>query len=147
MQVQNAPIVIIGKQYAEKVSPLIDAAKQSIDIIMYHWQMRPSLQRDPVSLFMQTLQKAQARGVRVRCLVGSATQCEQLKQYQLPSKQHFGDKLVHAKMLLIDNCTAIVGSHNLTKMGLTKNLEVSLAVTFDSVDNELVAYFQNLWGV
>jgi len=147
VQVQNAPVVIIGKQYVEKVEPLIAAARTSIDIIMYHWQMRPSLQQDPVSVLMRALQAAQSRGVRVRCVVGSATQCEQLKQYQLPSKQHFGDKLVHAKMLLIDNCTAIVGSHNLTKMGLTKNLEVSLAVTFDSVDNELVAYFQNLWGV
>lgn len=144
---QNAPIVIIGKQYAEKVSPLIDAAKQSIDIIMYHWQMRPSLQRDPVSLFMQTLQKAQARGVRVRCVVGSARQCEQLASYGLKSKQHYGDKLVHAKMLLIDGRIAVVGSHNLTKMAFSKNLEVSLACTFDSVDNELVAYFQNLWGV
>jgi len=54
---------------------------------------------------------------------------------------------VHAKMLLIDNRIAVVGSHNLTKMGLTKNLEISLAVTFDNPQNELVAYFQNLWGV
>jgi phosphatidylserine/phosphatidylglycerophosphate/cardiolipin synthase-like enzyme len=144
---QQAPTVIIGKQYVEKVSPLIAAAAQSIDIIMYHWQMRPSLQQDPVSLLMQLLQAAQARGVRVRCVVGSAKQCHQLSGYKLENRQHFGDKLVHAKMLLIDNRIAVVGSHNLTKMGLTKNLEISLAVTFDNPQNELVAYFQNLWGV
>jgi len=139
--------IIIGAEYVPTVVPLVAAARYSIDVVMYHWQMRPLLHNDPVSILMQAMQDAQARGVTVRAVVGSEAIRAKLNVYGIKSRMYYGAKLVHAKMLLIDQRIAIVGSHNLTKSAFSRNLEISVAFSLKYPHNELVDYFKNLWGV
>lgn len=141
------PIVLIGKKYVEKVSQQIAAARQSIDIIVYDWRLRPSLPTHPVSLLVRALLDAQRKGVRIRALVNSADVQRNLKLYGIDAKVLQTQKLMHAKMMLIDNRVAVIGSHNYTQSAFTSNLEISLCCTFESQDNELTQYFKNLWGV
>lgn len=144
---QLDPIVLIGKKYVEKVIPQIEAAKQTIDIIVYDWRLRPSLPTHPVSLLVQALLGAQRKGVRVRALVNSAEVQRNLKFYGIEAKVLQTQKLMHAKMMLIDSNVAVIGSHNYTQSAFTSNLEISLCCTFANKDNELNQYFTNLWGI
>lgn len=145
MQVE--PTIIIGKQFIEKVIPLINAAKESIDIIIYDFRLRPEHEEHPVSVLALALKEAKERGCVVRALVSSPTVKAHLEQYTLQAKILVTQKLMHAKMMLIDNTVAIVGSHNYTQSAFSTNIEVSLAVTLSSTQNELQSYFKNLWGV
>lgn len=143
----GAPIVLIGKKYLEKVLPQIAAAKENIDIIIFEWRLYPTRPTHPITLFMRELQAASNRGVRIRCLVRSPLLADKLRQYGIEVKIHHSDKLLHAKMMLIDSRTAIVGSHNYTGSAFTSNLEISLIVFLSDHVNDLSNYFKNLWSV
>ncbi len=147
MKQQNEAQILIGKEYVAAALEEIGRARQTINIIMYHWRLRPSLPDSPVSLLLRGLLEAQKRGVRVRCLVSSPKILEQLRFTRFELRQHHFDKLMHAKVLLCDERVAFVGSHNFSHSAFTSNLEVSLRVELTPVDNELCTYFKNLWGV
>lgn len=141
------PAVIVGKKYVEKVVPLIDAARSEISIIIFDWRLRPKESKHPVTVLVLALQRAAGRGVRVRALVSSALVVEQLRFTGIKVKVLNWEHLMHAKVMLIDNCIAVVGSHNYTQSAFTKNLEVSLVVQFSEADNDLSKLFNNLWSV
>lgn len=141
------PQVIIGKRFLPAVTLLIEDAKQTIDIIIYDWRIRPTQTHYPGTVLLHALQAAATRGVRVRVLTSSATIVQQLRYTGLECKILYTEKLMHAKMMLIDGRKAIVGSHNYTQSAFTSNLEISLAVQLEHADNDLSQYFKNLWGV
>lgn len=143
----SEPQVIIGNTYIKKVLPLIEKSRYSVDIIIYEWRIRSTQPTHPVSLLVRALQDAAQRGVRVRAFVGSALVVQQLKLYGITARTLHSQKLMHAKMMLIDSCTAVIGSHNYTQSAFTSNLEISLVVQLSETDNELSRYFNNLWSV
>lgn len=143
----DEPTVVIGKKYIEKVVPLITAARQSIDIIIYEVRLRPTIPTHPVSVLLRSLQDAATRGVRIRALVGNAFIAEELARYGIVAKTLHSQKLMHAKVVLLDNCVAVIGSHNFTQSAFTSNLEVSVVVQFAAAENDLSTYFKNLWGI
>lgn len=141
------PQIIIGKDFLDKVTPHIVAARYSIEIIIYDWRLRPTQPDHPVSLLVRELQRAATRGVRIRALVGSAAVREGLRFTGIDTKVLHSDKLMHAKMMLIDSQIAVIGSHNYTHSAFTKNLEISVVVSLPQGDNDLTSYFNNLWSV
>lgn len=147
MSMPKEPQIIIGKAFIEKVIPLVVAAKESIDIIIYEMRLRPGDDEHPVSVLALALKDAKERGVKVRALVSSPAVKAHLEGYTLEAKILYTPKLMHAKMMLIDNVVAIVGSHNYTQSAFASNIEISLSVRLSSAKNELVDYFKNLWGV
>jgi|GEM_PF-2998408 len=57
------------------------------------------------------------------------------------------DKLIHAKMIIIDESLFIIGSANLTLSGLYENIE-SYAVLFEpTLIKELILKFEELWSM
>lgn len=144
---QTETQIIIGKEYIEKVIPLIVAARNTIEIIIYEMRLRPGDEDHPVSVLALALKDAKERGVTVRALVSSPAVKAHLEGYTLEARILYTPKLMHAKMMLIDSVVAIVGSHNYTQSAFASNIEISLSVTLPSPQNELVSYFKNLWGV
>lgn len=53
--------------------------------------------------------------------------------------------MIHAKTWIIDGNEAIVGSHNLTIAGLTKNLDISITTNDPRVVSELKNVYDNAW--
>lgn len=139
------PKIIIGKQFVPAVLPLLEAARESVKIIVYDWRLRMNDPLHPVSVFTSALVRAAERGVEVRALVSNEMVRRELMQYGLKVKMLYNEKLVHAKVLLVDDRLAVVGSHNYSQSAFTMNLEVSLAVDLLSQENELTAYFNRLW--
>ena len=141
-----APRVIIGSSFPQIVQDYIHTARTSIDIIIYDWRLYDRQPTNPAAVFTAALCAAAQRGVRVRALVSSASLLDRLDRMGIKAKVLHSGKIVHAKVMIIDNSRVILGSHNYTQSAFTANLEVSLSILSSSACGELSAYFSRLWG-
>lgn len=137
--------VLIGKEYHRRAIQLFNSAKETVDVIIYRWDFsleRPNL---ATTAFTTALLACVLRGVRVRVLCGSPVLVSRLRGFGVSAKVCLPGKLTHAKLLIADSFTTLVGSHNFTQSAFTLNIEVSLAVQDASVASDLHGYFLRLW--
>ena len=137
--------IIIGKEFVNKVVPLIERAKESIKIIVFDWRLYQHDPSNPVSKLVLALKGAIERGVRVQVLLSNDLVRAQLSTLGFECKRLYSDKLVHAKIMLIDDRVAVIGSHNYTQNAFQMNLEVSVALDLYTRDNDLKEYFDHIW--
>lgn len=52
----------------------------------------------------------------------------------------------HTKMVIIDNSTVILGSHNWTESALMSNHEASIETNCTSIVSKALSYFDNIWA-
>jgi len=119
---------IVGKEFPAKVIPLIDNAHHSIRIIVFDWRWYPNDPANPVQLFNQAIIRAVRRGVRVSIVTNVPEVANILKQNGCIVNKPISDKLIHAKMMLIDSDILVIGSHNYTQNAFTMNFEVSVII-------------------
>jgi phosphatidylserine/phosphatidylglycerophosphate/cardiolipin synthase-like enzyme len=141
------PIYIFGNQFLKKVLPEIKDTKRTIDIIVFVWTFQLNDLNDPITILIKELQEALGRGVRVRILVNSESMGQVLNKCGFRVRVLYTSKLMHPKVMILDNNKAIVGSHNYSMSAFTQNLEVSVISTLDGENNELSTFFTHLWGV
>jgi len=137
---------VIEKQFPKKVIPLIDSAKNSIDIIVYAWCWYSQNPGASVQLFNQAILRAVRRGVKVRVIANYDRIVNILKGEGCQAKRLDTKGLVHYKMMIIDNKIVITGSHNYTESAFERNLELSVILSnFDNI-SPFVSYFNNLFN-
>lgn len=136
-----------GRKFPAVVIPLIEVAKNSIDIVVYDWRWYPSDPGAVCQLFNQSIIRAVRRGVKVRAIVNNSQILSVLLSQGIEVKKLLTTKLVHAKLMIIDNQTIITGSHNYTQSAFQMNLELS--VLFQNIDivADFNVFFNNLWGL
>lgn len=141
------PISIIANQFPHIVIPIIENAKGKIDIIVFDWRFYPSVKGSTISKFNSAIFAAASRGVAVRCLVNSEDVVRRLLDSGCEAKKVHSKKLLHTKMLLVDDKTLVIGSHNYTQSAFALNHEASVLLEMPSIENDFVSYFNALWGV
>jgi phosphatidylserine/phosphatidylglycerophosphate/cardiolipin synthase-like enzyme len=141
------PLPIISKDFPSVVIPLIDAAKYTIDIMVFDWRFYKNDPANVVSLFNTAVARAVRRGVAVRCLVQSAEVVDNLKKIGCWAKKLESGIILHTKLTIIDKKRIIIGSHNYTQRAFTSNHEASICVDLKDENNKLVEYFNNLFGL
>lgn len=141
------PKAIIGKNFVKELLPIIQSAKQSINIIVYDWRFYQNDVASPCSQFNLAIARASARGVRVKVLVQHEATITLLRQQGCDAKRLQTTRLLHTKMMIIDNVKIVLGSHNYTQSAFTVNEEVSVCFDAGSEQNDFLAYFNALWGV
>jgi phosphatidylserine/phosphatidylglycerophosphate/cardiolipin synthase-like enzyme len=141
------PTLIFGNQFIKKVLPEIKLCKKNIDILVFFWSFSLHDMSDPVSLLVKELQDALGRGVRVRVLVNNHKVGAMLEQCGFDTRHCYTSKLMHPKVMILDDKKAVIGSHNYTMSGFTLNMEVSAIIDLNGADNELSTFFTHLWGV
>ena len=122
--------LIIGKEYSSKVLKHIQNARSSIYILIFDWRWYSRDVSSDMSLINNAILRASQKGVVIKVFCNYASMCDQLKKLGIDAKCWTKTKLMHAKGILIDEDTLILGSHNLTQSALTLNVEVS-AVLYD----------------
>ena len=137
---------IIGKEFPNKVIPLIDQAKTSIDIVVFDWRWYPQNPGSPVQLFNQALVRAVRRGVKVRAIANNIEIISTLKNVGVQAKKLVTPRLVHVKMMIIDGQKVILGSHNYTESAFQMNYELSVLLDEVEPDNQFLEFFNNLYG-
>lgn len=137
---------IIGKEFPRKVIPLIDAAKKSIDIIVFDWRWYPQDPGAQVQLFNHAIIRATRRGVRVRAVVNNDEIVRVLNENGCDAKRILTKRLVHCKIMIVDSETVIIGSHNYTQSAFEMNLEVSIILDKMGKVDEFNNFFLNLFN-
>lgn len=139
------PVAILGRKYPDVVIPLINSADYSLDIIVFDWRVYMGDSAGAIQDFNNAIFSAVERGVRVRALVNNDSVRAYLEGKGVDVKNYLSPKLLHAKMLIVDNTKIVLGSHNYTQSAFTMNEEVSVFFTLASEKNDFVNYFSRLW--
>jgi len=137
---------IIGKEFPEKVIPLIDEAKNSIDIVVFDWRWYPNDPGSSAQLFNQALVRAARRGVKIRAIANNDEIINILKSVGIEAKKLISKKLLHCKLMIIDDETIITGSHNYTQNAFQMNLELSVILKVGDEVKRFLDFFNNLYG-
>ena len=137
---------VIGKQYPDKVIPLIEASKSSIKIIVFDWRWYPNDPGNPVQLFNQALIRAQRRGVEIKVITNIPPVVNLLNQNGCHAKKIETQKLVHPKLILIDDETMVLGSHNFTQSAFTMNFEASIIINGRENLTDFLTFFNGLYN-
>ena len=136
---------IIGSDYPLLVVPLIDSAKNSICILMYDWRWVINHSGSSVQSFNQSIVRAVARGVSVRCLVENAYALQPLLEIGAVCKKVLSKNMLHSKLILIDDHVVVLGSHNISWHAFSTNFETSVAIDNLEIFAVFRKYFDNLW--
>jgi phosphatidylserine/phosphatidylglycerophosphate/cardiolipin synthase-like enzyme len=139
--------IIIGEEFPKKVIPLIDSAKNSIDIVVFDWLWYPQNPGSSVQLFNQSIIRAVRRGVKVRAIANNYQIINRLKSFRIEAKRLSCKGLVHCKVMIIDDEVAVVGSHNYTQGAFTMNYELSVAFEITDEAKTILTFFNNLWSL
>lgn len=136
---------IIGKEFAGKVIPLIKEAKKTIDIIVFDWRWYPDQIGAEIQRFNHALVIANRKNIRIRAITNPFRTIAILTGINIKVKKPYTKGLIHTKLMLIDNKTAILGSHNYTMNAFTINYEISVIIREQETVERLQQYFNNLW--
>jgi len=138
---------ISGREFTKKVIPLIEQAKQSIDIVVFDWRWYPSDPGAACQLFNQAIICARRRGVKVRALVNNGDIAAILIPEGCEAKRLVTSKLMHCKLMIIDTNTIITGSHNYSQAAFQMNFELSVIIKNEPISPDFNSFFNNLWGL
>ena len=140
-------ITLIGKDYPEKVIPLIDNAKISIDVVMYDWRWYANKPAHLTQQLNNALINATRRGIRVRAVVNSHDHAKFLASLGIKAKSLKDRRTMHSKVVIIDEKYLIIGSHNLTSNAFYRNLESSVILENPNGMPRILEYFKNLYNI
>ena len=135
---------VIGKGFAPAVIPLIAGAEHSISILVFDWRWYPNEPANPVSLFNQSIIRAHRRGVEVQVIANTDDALKILRDLGIVAKRPATPKMIHAKMMIIDDDIVIIGSHNYTFNAFTMNHEISAIIRQGTNDAGFSNFFNNL---
>jgi phosphatidylserine/phosphatidylglycerophosphate/cardiolipin synthase-like enzyme len=138
--------ILIGRDYLPEILKQVNAAKRTIYIIIFDWRIYFTTHVKTEVNLIAAVQAAKARGVDVKVIANNDYVVNELIKLQIKAKRAKFYKIVHAKMLLIDEKIAVIGSHNFTANSFERNLEISVMLTEPENSQTLTRYFNTLWN-
>jgi len=137
---------IIGKNFAKIVIPLIKQTKKTIDILVYDWQWYPNEPGTNIQKFNNSIVNLAEQKKQIRVITNTKKTIFILNNHKIKTKKIYSKRLVHAKIMIIDNEKIILGSHNYTKNAFNINHEVSVILTNNNDLQTFIDFFNRLWG-
>jgi len=151
---------IPSRDYCTMVSKEIDSAKTSIHAVLYLFSLYPNQQKSQTLRLANSLISAHKRGVNVDVVLDKsefsaghgdpAEEGDNREAYDYLSaagvRVGFADvpAIVHAKALIIDSQTVILGSANWSESALSRNVEASVLVNSKDVAKAVLQDVGNL---
>ena len=131
---------------------LFDKAQTSIDLASFY--ISPSPEQDALDPVWESLHNAALRGVKLRILIDTKFSdkypepLEELHTWPNTTlkKSDFGEGVMHAKYMIIDNKEAFLGSQNFDYRALEHIYELGFHIRDSSLVAPLSAVFSLDWG-
>ncbi|HEX68307.1 MAG TPA: hypothetical protein ENG13_04510 [bacterium] len=141
---------LIGDGYTGKVKEVIDKAKDSITVVMFHMRYYPEHPASPSNQLINSLINAKKRGVKVKVILDLSEE-ERGRYNNLKTGKFLSEngidvrydtltKTTHSKLVIVDKRYVIIGSHNWTYYGLTQNNETSVFIDSSPLAEELLKW-------
>ena len=138
-------IPIIGDEFSKIVIPEIKNAKNSIKIIVFDWRWYPTQIGNPAQQFNQEIINAHRRGVEVLAITNIKETRRILNEAKIKAKNLISARILHPKIMIIDNQHLIIGSHNYTQNAFTTNYEASILIKNCPNIERYIQFFKNLY--
>lgn len=135
--------IAIGRQFPGKVIPLIDNAKKSISVMVYDWRWYPDMIGARVQLFNNAIVRANQRGLDVKAVIWNRGIERILKEAGIKVKWIGQSRLMHVKLIIIDDLISIIGSHNYTKTAFDLNYEASVIIHNQEIAEKFRDFFED----
>ncbi|AEH06127.1 phospholipase D-like domain-containing protein [Methanothermococcus okinawensis] len=137
--------ILNDEKYYYYVLNLISSAKKEINIIMFSVYKCKKTED-----ILYELINARKRGVMVRVILDGEVESNRTIKHLL-SSERIPVKLTerqrtHNKLIIVDNETVVLGSHNWTDKALFENRESSVAIIDKKIVNKEKDYFELVWG-
>lgn len=146
MDEQNLEMeAVVGSDFPNKLIPLINEAKQTIKIIVFDWRWYPNDIGSACQLFNFSIVNACKRGVKVSVMTNADEVLKTLKTNGIDVKKPNSKRLLHSKLMIIDDQFLIIGSHNYTQSAFTMNQEISVILKGKKAFDRFAQYFDNVW--
>jgi len=137
--------VILSPDNGDEVISFIDHAQRTLEIEVYVFTSHEVL---------GALERAKARGVAVRVVIernigGNENDAmySELASDGISVRYSSGYKLMHAKFIIADGKSALVGSHNFSDAALKYNREASVIILDREAIGELDRAFEKDWAL
>ena len=146
-QVQVKPVSDRG--YFPEAHEILQKAQHSIHIASFELKYYVNYQNSTANILVEDLIEAHERGVEVKILVDEFSNennaFELLREHGIELKMDSEEVTTHAKLVIVDGETVILGSTNLSFYGLEKNNEVNVVLIDKQTAEYYEKYFWNLW--
>jgi phosphatidylserine/phosphatidylglycerophosphate/cardiolipin synthase-like enzyme len=144
--------VVTDGEYLQTVMKMIQGAKRSIHIIMFEMAYYDDHPSTPPNLLIKELMAARKRGVNVEVILDVREKEDRTTKRNRRTGKMLSDsgievtydslsKTTHAKVLIADGETSLLGSTNWTYPSLSSNHEACVLIRSKEVAKELTEYF------
>jgi phosphatidylserine/phosphatidylglycerophosphate/cardiolipin synthase-like enzyme len=112
---------------------------------VYDWRWYSNDPGNAVQIFNQAILRAVKRGVRVEAIANNDAILSTLKENGVFAKKILVSGIMHVKLMIIDDDTVIIGSHNYTHNAFVLNQELSIVLKEPENMAEFNNFFKTLW--
>lgn len=148
--------VIKNEEYLAAAQGILGLARQRVDIGTYKFEMSQRIDARPLNSLIDILYALANNKVLVRVLLNTTGArsgltkinehaAQVLKQHGIVVRTLPDRRCQHAKILLVDGCLGIIGSHNWSPRSMTDNFEVSVVIQGPQYLARLQAHFEKVW--
>lgn len=148
--------ILYDQQLLSFIMPCIRQAERFIFLSTFKAQWTQNSAGRRLDLFWKTLLDKAAKNVRVNILLNYHTNkariaksnillTKKVKHQNIKFRYLANNRCVHAKIFLIDDKIATIGSHNLSNASHQRNFEASVAIRDTKKIRELKDYLTTLW--
>lgn len=152
-----APLSFLpDEKWGKKVFSLLRNARQEILIATFKFEICHKPRCRPLMSLVSEIISARKRNVSVKILLnigseyrstspGNLYASKWLSQFGIKTKHLTRGRTCHLKLLLVDRCFLIIGSHNWSTRSMSSNAEASLFLRNEKMNLEGFKYFMHLW--
>lgn len=148
--------LLLDEKFLEAAKALIRAAKKEVYIMAYLLAAPGMKKGGKIAELFGELLKAKNRGCDCRVIVNytvpdnaisrqNKEAAKWLMFHGIKCRYVARNRTVHAKMIIIDGVTLIIGSHNWSQRAVERNVEASVEVREEPVLKEAKGRFLELW--
>lgn len=134
--------ILVGRDYPIDLMEKIKEAKNSVIIIMYDWRWYSHQPACLVQQLNNSIIQAKKRGIEVKAILNHAHIIPILKQNGIQVIFKHTKNTMHAKIVIIDEKFAFIGSHNFSINAFELNMEVSVLTD----DKALIMRCHNIYN-
>lgn len=149
-------IPIVNRNYFDIVYNELKNASSEVDIAMFEFKFYEN-EENKVRKITDLLVNLSLSGVKVRVLLDQSNWNPSIRKNNEPlinylrnngirAKFDSPKKTLHAKLIIIDNDSVILGSTNLGFYALERNNEANVLIKNREIANYFKNYFENLWN-
>lgn len=148
--------LLLDEKFLGATEALIKAAKKEVYVIAYLMMIPSEKRAGKEAKLYKELMEAQLRGVDCKVLLNYTHPPNKIVKQNVIAGRWMGvagiecrfvarNRTVHAKMIIIDGVTLIVGSHNWSQRAIERNVEASVEMKELPIVKEARENFLELW--